>query len=92
MKIQNENYSYALNLLLQVVTDEIGWLDFYAAFNSKFYQEGRRSKQHAIQAEKEIILYTVFTACYDVISGFAHFSNSTQQPLDAKLLSFLLRR
>ncbi|KAM7471762.1 hypothetical protein LguiA_009945 [Lonicera macranthoides] len=78
-------------LFMEVVTDEIGWLDFYAAFNSKFYQEGRRSKQQAIQAEKEIILYTVFTACYDVISGFAHFSNSTQQPLDAKLLSFLLR-
>jgi hypothetical protein len=78
-------------LFMEVVTDEIGWLDFYAAFNSKFYQDGRRSKPHAIQAEKEIILYTVFTACYDVISGFAHFSNSTQQHLDSKLLSFLLQ-
>lgn len=85
-------HRHVLNLLLQVVTDEIGWLDFYAAFNSKFYHEGKRSKQHAIQAEKEIILYTVFTACYDVISGFAHFSNSTKQPLDSKLLSFLLGR
>ncbi|KAK3002382.1 hypothetical protein RJ639_021044 [Escallonia herrerae] len=76
---------------MEVVTDEIGWLDFYAMLNCKFYQDGRRSKPHAIQAEKEIILHTVFTVCYDVFSGFAHFNNSTQQPLDANLLAFLLR-
>ena len=78
-------------LSLQVVADEIGWLDFYAAFPLGFNQERRRSKQHAIQAEKEIILHTVFTVCYDVFSGFAHFNSSTQQPLNADLLAFLLR-
>ncbi|XP_057504630.1 uncharacterized protein LOC130788111 isoform X2 [Actinidia eriantha] len=79
-------------LFMEVVTDEIGWLDFYAAFPcSIFNQERRKSKQHAIQAEKEIILYTVFTVCYDVFSGFAHSSNSTQQPLGANLLAFLLQ-
>ncbi|KAA8541765.1 hypothetical protein F0562_022917 [Nyssa sinensis] len=79
-------------LFMEVVTDEIGWLDFYAAFHSKINQERRRSKQFAIQAEKEIVIYTVFTVCYDVFSGFAHYSNSIQQPLDANLLAFLLRR
>ncbi|XP_052174392.1 uncharacterized protein LOC127789538 isoform X2 [Diospyros lotus] len=78
-------------LFMEVVTDEIEWLDFYASFSSIFNQERRRSKQQAIQAEKETILYTVLTVCYDVFSGFAHVSNSTQQPLDASLLSFLLR-
>ncbi|CBI36098.3 unnamed protein product, partial [Vitis vinifera] len=78
-------------LFMEVVADEIGWLDFYAAFPLGFNQERRRSKQHAIQAEKEIILHTVFTVCYDVFSGFAHFSSSTQQPLNADLLAFLLR-
>ncbi|XP_017235329.1 uncharacterized protein LOC108209095 [Daucus carota subsp. sativus] len=78
-------------LFMEVVTDEIGWLDFYAEYYCKFYQGRRRSKQHKIQAEKEIILHTVFTVCYDVFSGFAHYSNSTQQPLDSNLLAFLLR-
>ncbi|RVX17072.1 hypothetical protein CK203_002997 [Vitis vinifera] len=78
-------------LFMEVVADEIGWLDFYAAFSFGFNQERRRSKQHAIQAEKEIILHTVFTVCYDVFSGLAHFSSSTQQPLNADLLAFLLR-
>ncbi|XP_031269820.1 uncharacterized protein LOC116128238 isoform X1 [Pistacia vera] len=75
---------------MEIVTDEIGWLDFYAAFPSMCNQE-RRSKHHAIQAEKEIILSNVFAVCYDVFSGFAHFSRSTQQTLDAELLAFLLR-
>ncbi|XP_058004057.1 uncharacterized protein LOC110670701 [Hevea brasiliensis] len=48
-------------------------------------------EQHPIQAEKEIILSTVFTVGYDVFSGFAHFGHSTQQPLDAKSLEFLLQ-
>ncbi|KAF5932055.1 hypothetical protein HYC85_028226 [Camellia sinensis] len=78
-------------LFMEVVTDEIGWLDFYSSFPSIFNQERRRSKQRAIQAEKEIILNTVFTVCYDVFSGFAHFTSSTQQPLDANLLAFLLQ-
>ncbi|RVW25233.1 hypothetical protein CK203_113913 [Vitis vinifera] len=78
-------------LFMEVVADEIGWLDFYAAFPFGFNQERRKSKQHAIQAEKEIILHTVFTVCYDVFSGFAHFNSSTQQPLNADLLAFLLR-
>ncbi|GMQ08570.1 hypothetical protein CsSME_00052239 [Camellia sinensis var. sinensis] len=79
-------------LFMEVVTNEIGWLDFYSSFPSIFNQERRRSKQRAIQAEKEIILNTVFTVCYDVFSGFAHFTSSTQQPLDANLLAFLLQR
>ncbi|PWA37344.1 LETM1-like protein [Artemisia annua] len=78
-------------LFIEVVVDEIGWLDFYAPLRSKFHHDGRRSRQHAIQAEKEIILYTVLTVCYDVFSGYAHYSNSSQQPMDKKLLSFLLR-
>ncbi|KAI9159732.1 hypothetical protein LWI28_001369 [Acer negundo] len=78
-------------LFMEIVTDEIGWLDFYAAFPSMGNQERKRSKQHAIQAEKEIILSNVFCVCYDVFSGFAYFCRSTQQPLDADLLSFLLR-
>lgn len=79
------------NVIFQIVTDEIGWLDFYAAFPSVCNQE-RRSKHHPIQAEKELILSYVFTVCYDVFSGFAHFSRSTQHPLESELLAFLLRR
>ncbi|RVW94076.1 hypothetical protein CK203_038237 [Vitis vinifera] len=78
-------------LFMEVVADEIGWIDFYAAFSFEFKQERRRSKPRAIQAEKEIILHTVFTVCYNVFSGFVHFSSSTQQPLNADLLAFLLR-
>nr|XP_033514276.1 uncharacterized protein LOC104105055 isoform X2 [Nicotiana tomentosiformis] len=77
-------------LFMEVVANEIGWLDFYAASATKFCDK-RRSKQHPIQAEKEIILYTVLTVCYDIIAGFAHYSNSAQQPLDADLLDFLLQ-
>lgn len=77
---------------LQVVTDEIGWLDFYTACPPKSTQERRKSKLHAIQAEKEIALSAVFTVCYDVYSGFAHFSRSTQLSLDTGLLEFLLQR
>lgn len=76
-------------LFMEVVTDEIGWLDFYAACTGN--QGRRRSKHHTIQAETEIILHTIFTVCYDIFSGFAHFTRSTQQPLDANLLAFLLR-
>ncbi|KAJ6308987.1 hypothetical protein OIU76_018560 [Salix suchowensis] len=76
---------------MEVVTDEIGWLDFYATCSFLNNQERERSKQHTIQAEKEIILSTIFTVCYDVFSGFAHFSRSAQLPLDADLLAFLLR-
>ncbi|KAJ0074990.1 hypothetical protein Patl1_34217 [Pistacia atlantica] len=90
LNLQNMNYLKLQNSSLQIVTDEIGWLDFYAAFPSMCNQE-RRSKHHAIQAEKEIILSNVFAVCYDVFSGFAHFSRSTQQTLDAELLAFLLR-
>ncbi|KAB2612872.1 hypothetical protein D8674_035188 [Pyrus ussuriensis x Pyrus communis] len=75
---------------MEVVTDEIGWLDFYAACPPKRSQERQKSKLHAIQAEKEIALSAVFTVCYDVFSGFAHFSHSTQQSLDTHLLDFLL--
>lgn len=74
------------------MTDEIGWLDFYATSRGISNEERRRSKQHAVQAEKEIVLSKVFTVCYDVFSGFAHFTRSTQQLLDADLLAFLLQR
>ncbi|KAF2323446.1 hypothetical protein GH714_035488 [Hevea brasiliensis] len=76
---------------VELVTEEIGWLDFYATCFPLSNQERKRSKQHPIQAEKEIILSTVFTVGYDVFSGFAHFGHSTQQPLDAKSLEFLLQ-
>ncbi|KAM2993925.1 hypothetical protein FF2_045964 [Malus domestica] len=75
---------------MEVVTDEIGWLDFYAACPPKRSQARQKCKLHAIQAEKEIALSAVFTVCYDVFSGFAHFSRSTQQSLDTHLLDFLL--
>ncbi|XP_050382337.1 uncharacterized protein LOC126799222 isoform X2 [Argentina anserina] len=76
---------------MEVVTDEIGWLDFYAACPPKTIQERRKTKLHAIQAEKEIALSAVFTVCYDVYSGFAHFSRATQLSLDKGLLEFLLQ-
>ncbi|KAF2323439.1 hypothetical protein GH714_035461 [Hevea brasiliensis] len=76
---------------VELVTEEIGWLDFYATCFPLSNQERKRSKQHPIQAEKEIILSTVFTVGYDVFSGFAHFGHATQQPLDAKSLEFLLQ-
>jgi hypothetical protein len=79
-------------LSLQVVTDEIGWLNFYAAFSCIGNHKRRRSKHSTIQAETEIILTTVFIVCYDVFSGFAHFSRSTLKPLDTGLQEFLLRR
>ncbi|KAL2534114.1 LETM1-like protein [Abeliophyllum distichum] len=78
-------------LIMEVIVDEIGWVDFYTAYNSRLFQDRRRSKNHPIQAEQEIILYTVLTICYDVISGFAHYNNSTQQALDSNLLEFLLQ-
>ncbi|XP_022843036.1 uncharacterized protein LOC111366519 isoform X2 [Olea europaea var. sylvestris] len=78
-------------LVMEVIIDEIGWVNFYAAYNYRVFQDRRRSKNHPIQAEQEIILYTVFTVCYDVIWGFAHYSNSTQQALDSNLLEFLLK-
>ncbi|KAI3463316.1 hypothetical protein Pfo_019979 [Paulownia fortunei] len=55
-------------LLMEVIIDEIGWLDFCAAYNGQLCQERKRSKHHPIQAEKEIRLRTVFTVCYDVIN------------------------
>ncbi|XP_060675784.1 uncharacterized protein LOC107428532 isoform X3 [Ziziphus jujuba] len=76
---------------MEVVTDEIGWLNFYVTCPSVSCRGRRRSKQHAVQAEKEIVLSIVFTICYDVFSGFAHFNRSTQQLLDADLLAFLLQ-
>ncbi|MBA0594911.1 hypothetical protein Gorai_011798 [Gossypium raimondii] len=87
----NPELTRRLTLYVQVVTDEIGWLDFYDTISCTRYSEKGRSKQHTIQAEKEIILSKVFTVCYDVFSGFAHFSRSTQQPLDSQLLAFLLQ-
>lgn len=76
--------------IFQVVTDEIGWLDFYASYAQINYRE-KGPKHHAIQAEKEIIYSAVFTVCYDAFSGFAHFNRSTQQSLDTASQSYLLR-
>ncbi|CAJ1951111.1 unnamed protein product [Sphenostylis stenocarpa] len=75
---------------MEVVTDEIGWLDFYTSYVQINCKE-KRSKHNARQAEKEIISSVVFTVCYDVFSGFAHFNRSTQQPLDTASRSYLLR-
>ncbi|PON46916.1 CHCH- LETM1-like protein [Parasponia andersonii] len=88
---QEFSYISMYQSFMEVVTGEIGWLDFYASFPSVCSQERQRSKQHALQAETEIVLSTVFATCYDVVSGFAHFSRSTQQLLDTDLLSFLLQ-
>ncbi|KAK7255432.1 hypothetical protein RIF29_28841 [Crotalaria pallida] len=74
----------------QIVTDEIGWLDFYASYVERNCSK-KRPKLQARQAEQEIILSVVFTVCYDVFSGFAHFNRSTQQSLDTASLSYLLR-
>ncbi|KAI4381910.1 hypothetical protein MLD38_007930 [Melastoma candidum] len=81
----------AYQLFMEIIVDEIGWLDFYATQPTISRQMRKRSRQHAIQAEKEMMLSAVFTICYDVFSGFAHFSRSTLQPLDAETLTFLLR-
>lgn len=79
-------------LLMEVILDEIGWLNFYAAYNNQLRQERRRSKHPPIHAEKEITLHAVFTVCYDVILGYAHCSNSSHQALGADLINFLLKR
>ncbi|KAL6006131.1 hypothetical protein ACLOJK_040177 [Asimina triloba] len=39
-----------------------------------------------------MILSAVFTVCFNVFSSFGHFSKTTPQSLDAKLVAFLLRR
>ncbi|KAL2338045.1 hypothetical protein Fmac_012491 [Flemingia macrophylla] len=75
---------------MEVVTDEIGWLDFYASYVQLNCKE-KRPKHSARQAEKEIISSVVFTVCYDVFSGFAHFNRSTQQSLDTASRMYLLR-
>ncbi|KAL5176398.1 Mitochondrial proton/calcium exchanger protein [Glycine soja] len=75
---------------MEVVTEEIGWLDFYGSYVQINCKE-KRSKYNARQAEKEIISSVVFTVCYDVFSGFAHFNRSTQQSLDTASRSYLLR-
>ncbi|KAF8025614.1 hypothetical protein BT93_F2453 [Corymbia citriodora subsp. variegata] len=77
-------------IFMEMIIDEIGWLDFYASQTASC-PDRKRSKQHVIQAETEIILSRVFTTCYDVFSGFAHFSRSTLQPLDSEVLAFLLK-
>ncbi|XP_023752476.1 uncharacterized protein LOC111900819 [Lactuca sativa] len=74
-------------LFIEVVIDEISWLDFYAPLKCKFQYDGRRFRKH--QTEKEIILYTVLTVCYDVFSGFVHYTTSSQKPLNSDVLSFL---
>ncbi|GAA0161899.1 secondary carrier transporter [Lithospermum erythrorhizon] len=78
-------------LFMEVVTDEIEWLDFYAAFDSKTDSAIKRPKHHATQAEKDMILYIAYTVCYDVISAFAHYTNSKQLPLSVLLFEFLLK-
>ncbi|KAK7381672.1 hypothetical protein VNO80_00218 [Phaseolus coccineus] len=74
---------------MEVVTDEIGWLEFYMSFVQINCKE-KRSKHNARQAEKEIISSVVFTVCYDAFSGFAHYNRSTQQSLDSASRSYLL--
>ncbi|XP_020225361.1 uncharacterized protein LOC109807252 isoform X2 [Cajanus cajan] len=75
---------------MEVVTDEIGWLDFYASYVQLNCKE-QRPKHNARQAEKEIISSVVFTVCYDVFSGFAHFNRSTQQSLGIASRMYLLQ-
>ncbi|KAF6164481.1 hypothetical protein GIB67_025307 [Kingdonia uniflora] len=78
-------------LFMEIVAEEMEWLDFYAAIPGISLNERKRSKQHPIQAEKEIILSAVYCVCSDVFSGFSHFSSSTQQSLDENVVTFLLR-
>ncbi|XP_073116129.1 uncharacterized protein [Elaeis guineensis] len=78
-------------LFMEVVSEELGWLDFYPALPCMRHQERKRSKQHALQAEKEIILSTVFGICSDMFSSFSHYSKETQASLDAKLVLYLQR-
>ncbi|KAI3928802.1 hypothetical protein MKW98_024403, partial [Papaver atlanticum] len=52
----------------------------------------RRSKQHTIQAEKEIILSAIFTACSDVFSAFEHYQTSTRHSFDMKVAACFQQR
>ncbi|XVF74539.1 hypothetical protein PTKIN_Ptkin13bG0118100 [Pterospermum kingtungense] len=61
------------HFFMEVVTDEIGWLDFYGAISCISYRDLRRSKLHAIQAEKEMISSKVFTPKPGEVSGFTDF-------------------
>lgn len=74
---------------MDVVAEEIGWLELYAADSLTKNQERKRLKPHVIQAEKEIILSTVFGVCQDMFSSFAHYSEKTEQFLSPNVQAYL---
>ncbi|XP_063937436.1 uncharacterized protein LOC108195078 [Daucus carota subsp. sativus] len=81
-------------LFMEVVTDEIKWLDIYAPYYSKFNpNRGKKSRKRKRRLEslKEIILHPVLTVCYDLFVGFAHYVTTTRRPLNSNLRAFLLQ-
>ncbi|KAL6350130.1 hypothetical protein AAG906_004068 [Vitis piasezkii] len=84
--------SLSYQLFMEVdYSDEIGWLDFYLAFPlDSIKREGGPNRCHP---SKERDYFTsCFTVCYDVFSGFVHFSSSTQRTLKCRLVGILASR
>ncbi|XP_020264026.1 uncharacterized protein LOC109839962 isoform X4 [Asparagus officinalis] len=76
-------------LFMDVVAEEIGWLNLYAAESSTKSQDRKRLKSRAIQAEKEIILSTVFGVCSNMFSGFDHYIDKTEQSPNHKVKAYI---
>ncbi|XP_020528606.1 uncharacterized protein LOC18443351 isoform X3 [Amborella trichopoda] len=74
-------------LFMEVVTEEVGWLDFYGAVPGVVHQERKKS----IQAKKEIILSTVFNVCSGWFSSYAYYRKTMQQSLDTKVANFFMQ-
>ncbi|RZC90486.1 hypothetical protein C5167_029619 [Papaver somniferum] len=75
-------------LFMEVVVEECGWVNFYSTIPYTDLNDRRRSKQHTIQAEKEIILSAVFTTCSDVFSAFEHYQTSTRHSFNIKIAAY----
>ncbi|KAJ0986095.1 hypothetical protein J5N97_004451 [Dioscorea zingiberensis] len=76
-------------LFMEVVTEEIDWLDLYSEVPCIRRQDRRRSKQCPRQAEKEIILSAVFSVCSDIFSNFALYCEKIEQSPNADVVAFL---
>ncbi|KAK1312125.1 hypothetical protein QJS10_CPA07g00827 [Acorus calamus] len=92
--LQRENVPAKLNgpCNVKVVTEEIGWLNFYATFPGTEHQDRKRLKQHIIQAEKEIIHSTALKICSDMFSSFTHYAKSSEPSLHENSISFIKER
>ncbi|XP_039115704.1 uncharacterized protein LOC120251229 isoform X3 [Dioscorea cayenensis subsp. rotundata] len=77
---------------MEVVTEEIKWLDLYSEVSRTRQQARKRSKQHPTQAEKEIILSAVFGVCSDIFSNFALYCKKTQKTPSVNVAIFLNER